>query len=302
MCRWLESNEDEIQMMSDTLSMESSSFREKFESLDVEWLSDRCNGDSSLVSEVCRHFSDQCRCHMSAMQNAWKDGRISEAAFHAEFLAGAAANVGATDLRLQAELLYDDLSDEMDDGRANSIPIKINSASVCFQRCLADVAAIRAECKRQKAPDTSRHVSAEQRKSCSFAWCMSSERLQGLQVEKVRRNSTSTVFFRKRRSGNRAHPSSAFVDTLPIQARDAAAFRRMRRHLDAMRAHNQAGRTLSARAEAFALSFAASGAGLWGLAGAAARAGIGGRYVSKQVMDALEVRLDTMAALWQLQR
>ena len=83
---------------------------------------------------------------------------------------------------------------------------------------------------------------------------------------------------------------------------DGSSIHRMRRRLDAMRAHNQAGRVLSARDAAFALSFAASGAGLWGLAAAAARAGGAGRYISKQAMDGLEVRLDTMAALWHLQR
>ena len=40
------------------------------------------------------------------MRNEWNRGCTSHAAFHAEFIAGAAANVGASDLQIQAEILF----------------------------------------------------------------------------------------------------------------------------------------------------------------------------------------------------
>ena len=256
--------------------------------LDLDWLSDRCDGDSSLVVEVLHHFSVQCKLHMDALRAAWNDGQMAKVAFHAEFLVGAAANVGASGMRLQSELLYNILSRSAADDQSLSIAKALNSVAASFQDCLTEVSASDFEMK--ETMESSKQASACKNRSCRLRLMRSEQmHLRNQRSEDRRRSST-----KNRRCDLRIYPSSTNA-----ASRESPVIARMRRYLDAMKAHNQAGRTLSARAEALALSFAASGAEFWGLAGAAARAGISGRYIAKQAVDELEMRLDTMAALWQ---
>ena len=269
--------------------------------LDLEWLSDRCNGDLSLVSDVCIRFSDQCQSHIRAMRTAWTDADISAAAFHAEFLVGAAANVGASEMRMQAERLYDILSDKVFESQRIFVAMTMKAISICFQSCLDEIEAV------QFVPRLHRQQSRNlmillhsinllpRRKSCSsLLRCASSGYIADRPTGNHRWGSTSLPLG--------GHKGDHRVNRSSTHAEAEAAFQRMRHHLDSMATHNQAGSMLSFRAEAFALSFMASGEGLWGLAEAAALAGMGGRYVERKVMDALRVRLDTMAALSQLER
>ena len=92
------------------------------------------------------------------MRNEWNRGCTSHAAFHAEFIAGAAANVGASDLRIQAEILFNIFSHPATDSRVISIPTLLESISACFRKCLDEEAAN--ELKRKRATDFPQHISS----------------------------------------------------------------------------------------------------------------------------------------------
>jgi HPt (histidine-containing phosphotransfer) domain-containing protein len=257
--------------------------------LDMEWLSERCNGDSNLMSEVLRLFSEQCQLHLDAMQNAIEQRNGSEAAFHAEFLAGAAANIGAADLRLKAEILYHIFSQKELNGAANSNMFYLVAES--FRRCLDDIAASQYRLNHAIAiPQICHTRMPHLRQSCSehnifrrASFC------QGV--------STNACVSENHKFGSRT-PTTACKQA----DHDGSAFPRMRQQLDAVLQHNDAGRELCARAEALTLSYTASGVGCWMLAAAAARAGMRGQCITQQLLEEMELRLDTATLLLELQQ
>jgi HPt (histidine-containing phosphotransfer) domain-containing protein len=263
------------------------------QALDLEWLSERCNGDSILMFEVLHLFSDQSRTHLESMRSNWAQKNSKDAAFHAEFLIGAAANIGASDLRRKAENLYHALLHEMEDDQPCKISNLLNSVATSFRSCLNSISSISSYVKPT--------LDMTQQLSSSKSFRVPETKAPSIEIRRPsrrsRRGSMDSAFLdphRADRCTNRAGSEP------PSQ--DGSAFPLMRGHLDVIRQHNQAGRGPAARAEAFALYFTASGAGCLGLAAAAARAGMGGRYIAKQAMDELEARLDTEAALWELKR
>jgi HPt (histidine-containing phosphotransfer) domain-containing protein len=264
------------------------------QAIDLDWLLERCNSDSELMFEVLRLFSDQCKPHLNEMRSASEEQKWPEAAFHAEFIIGSAANVGASDLRMQAELLYHLFPQQIADAQSSSIPRLLAKITSSFRRCLSCIAAIKIDMRKAAEPQR-RMLTC---KSRSFRVQRSSpERALRRPLGLCRRGSTDSIFL----DVNKGDPRLESPIPPPGDS-DGAVLTRMRGHLDDIRQHNQAGRGPAARAEAFALYFTASGAGCWGLAAAAARAGMGGRYIAKQAMDELEARLDTEAALWELKR
>ncbi len=77
------------------------------------------------------------------------------------------------------------------------------------------------------------------------------------------------------------------------------AFQQLRHHLDAVRWHNRRGSPGAARAEAAAAAAGAAAAGLPRVAAAAERiAAAGGCYMRADVVEQLEILIDSAEALW----
>ena len=265
-------------------------FKASTQALDLEWLSDRCSGDSTLMRDVLSLFSDQCARHLDALIHALDTGCGSKAVFHTEFLVGAAKNVGASDLCLQTELLFKLLSQKIAQNQALFMPSALNKVSVSYQRCLDYIAVSKSANFTKNTvkllPESSTPSQSDEhiRRTSSGNFTTRSS-----PAWPCRRSSTTSDDFGL--NTNEIRPTSE-----KPSSRHAEIFYSMRCQLEAMRQHNYAGRMSCAQAEAFALAYTASGAGHWQLAAAAARAGTRGRYIGKQAMDELEALLDSAAA------
>lgn len=204
------------------------------------------------------------------------------------FLIGAACNIGALQLEQRARELHIAAQNlQLTGDHDSQIEVLIAMVEGALKACISvAVAYVRLGANNTGAAGHHRKASSS-----------SDDRLA-----KPRRRTSSVVHSHSNDSPIR--PIRATKRQLPAKPADddsgmVEAFQQLRHHLDAVRWHNRRGSPGAARAEAAAAAAGAAAAGLPRVAAAAERiAAAGGCYMRADVVEQLEILIDSAEALW----